>query len=308
MKRFKNILYFAEGVTESCPALRRAMALAQSNQARLTVLDVLGEPPAIGDLAQRYDLDLGQLIRERRQDELAQLLAPLHDPATPVDTRVLHGTPFMKVIREVMRNGHDLLIKAARPPAGLSERLLGSTDLHLLRKCPCPVWIDRPGDTYPYRQILAAVDPLAEAGAGNDRLVVDLATSLAAREQAQLAVVHAWRLQQEPMLRGYRSPLPSSEVDQLVEEERHRHDQALRRLVADYALPPEQTHLVKGTPAEVIRKQAQALQADLIVMGTLGRTGVPGFFIGNTAEEVLQVTPASILAVKPASFVSPVAL
>jgi nucleotide-binding universal stress UspA family protein len=41
-------------------------------------------------------------------------------------------------------------------------------------------------------------------------------------------------------------------------------------------------------------------------MGTLGRSGIPGLFIGNTAEEVLQNTRSSILAVKPPGFVSPV--
>jgi nucleotide-binding universal stress UspA family protein len=41
-------------------------------------------------------------------------------------------------------------------------------------------------------------------------------------------------------------------------------------------------------------------------MGTVGRSGIPGLFIGNTAEEVLQNARASILAVKPPSFVSPV--
>jgi nucleotide-binding universal stress UspA family protein len=41
-------------------------------------------------------------------------------------------------------------------------------------------------------------------------------------------------------------------------------------------------------------------------MGTVGRTGLPGFFIGNTAEEVLQTATTSVLAVKPAGFESPV--
>ena len=34
--------------------------------------------------------------------------------------------------------------------------------------------------------------------------------------------------------------------------------------------------------------------ADLIVMDTIGRTGIPGFLIGNTAEDVMQLTPSSI--------------
>ncbi len=47
-------------------------------------------------------------------------------------------------------------------------------------------------------------------------------------------------------------------------------------------------------------------KADLLVMGTVCRTGVPGFFIGNTAEDVLQQVDCSVLAVKPKGFVTPV--
>ncbi len=239
------------------------------------------EPPSIGDLAERYDLDLEKLIRERRQGELEELIKPLRTPQTSIDTRVLCGTPFLEVIRAVIHNRYDLVIKAARSPVALSERLLGSTDIHLLRKCPCPVWIDRPGETFPYRCILAAVDPLAEEGAGTERLVMDLATSLAAREKAQLAVVHAWQLRQEDMLRSFRSHLPSSEIDRLVVVERERHEQALQRLLARYALPEDCVYLMKGVAAEVIQKQVQTLQADLIVMGTLGRTAKFPFHFGS---------------------------
>ena len=45
-----------------------------------------------------------------------------------------------------------------------------------------------------------------------------------------------------------------------------------------------------------------------MVMGTVCRTGVAGFFIGNTAENVLHQVNCSVLAVKPQGFVSPVKL
>jgi nucleotide-binding universal stress UspA family protein len=61
-----------------------------------------------------------------------------------------------------------------------------------------------------------------------------------------------------------------------------------------------------GETVPSIRQLAERLPADLIVTGTVGRSGIPGFFIGNTAEEVLQTTQASVLAVKPRNFVSPV--
>jgi nucleotide-binding universal stress UspA family protein len=308
VKRFKNILYFADGAMESCPALERAVNLAVSNDARLTVVDVLEQAESPPVVKQRLGTDLNQILRERRQEALEKLIAPFSRPDTMTYTQVLTGTPFVEVIRAVLRNGYDLVIKAARPPAGISERFLGSSDMHLLRKCPCPVWIDRPGAAFPYTTILAAVDPSRPEGEGCARLIMDLASSLARRESARLCVVHAWRLYGESMLRSGRASVSSSELEALLENTRRTHASSLNRLLQDYGLGEEdpEVHLVKGEPAPSIRNLTERLSADLVVMGTVGRTGIPGLIIGNTAEEVLQTTGTSVLAVKPQGFVSPV--
>ena len=47
-------------------------------------------------------------------------------------------------------------------------------------------------------------------------------------------------------------------------------------------------------------------QVELLVIGTVGRSGIPGLLIGNTAEQVLAEVTCSILAFKPAGFVSPI--
>jgi len=309
MKRFKNILYFADGAMESCPALRRAVNLARTNHARLTVIDVLGETGSAPEIESRLGVDLNRILRERRQEILESLVAPFKEPDAMIYTRVDSGTPFVEVIRAVVRNGYDLVIKAARSPEGFSERVLGSTDMHLLRKCPCPVWIDRPGAAFPYRTVLAAVDPVGADGENCDRLVMDLSSSLAGRESARLAVVHAWRLFGESMLRSGRARISASEVERLLEQTRQHHRRHLDALLSAYGMKTGDpgVYLVKGEPAPSVRVVSEELQADLIVMGTVGRAGIPGVFIGNTAEDVLQTTRASILAVKPAGFVSPLA-
>jgi universal stress protein E len=58
----------------------------------------------------------------------------------------------------------------------------------------------------------------------------------------------------------------------------------------------------------VIARYAANHDVNLLVMGTIGRIGLPGFFIGNTAEDVLNVVRCSVLAVKPHGFQSPVKL
>jgi hypothetical protein len=65
---------------------------------------------------------------------------------------------------------------------------------------------------------------------------------------------------------------------------------------------------LKGDPGTVITKLADEQQIDLLVMGTVARTGVSGMFMGNTADSILRQVTCSVLAVKPAGFKSPVTL
>jgi nucleotide-binding universal stress UspA family protein len=66
--------------------------------------------------------------------------------------------------------------------------------------------------------------------------------------------------------------------------------------------------LVKGWAHKEIPALVRDLGADLVVMGTVARTGISGLLMGNTAEMILTQIDCSVLAVKPQEFVSPVTL
>ena len=314
MNRFKNILYFADGVQQDLrvqkdfPAFERALALSRKNKARLTVLDVIPDGKSPDNAAGRLGESILKMLRQDREAQLDDLIQGHADPKAPVPRRVVSGIPFVEVIRAVRSNGYDLVIKDARPPDSFVKRALGSTDLHLLRKCPCPIWIERPDSVRAYRTVLAAVDPTDTDYADSPRMIMDLAKSLAEREGARLAVVHAWRLHGEEQMRSGRLDISREDLDQMLAETQSEHRKYLASLLGDYGMTPDDdgVYLVKGNAAATIRDLSRELGADLVVMGTLGRPGTPGVFIGNTAEDVLQTTQASVLAIKPFGFVSPV--
>ncbi|WP_370278981.1 universal stress protein [Pontibacterium sp.] len=310
MKRFKNILYFADGEQRIGNAFERAVNLARANNAQLCVFDVLPSTSSVAEIEQRLGLTLNDVLRGMRRDALAVLVEPYVEDASQLSIKVATGAAFVEVIREVISGGFDLVVKAARAPGGLSERLLGSTDMHLLRKCPCPVWVDRPSGKTAYRSILAAVDPESPEGQDCAAKVLTLAASMAARENAELTVVHAWHLYGESSLESGFAKIPKTELDDLLADTERKHREMLDQMMEKCGLADAgyTVHLVKELPASCIRQMCQQVSADLIVMGTVGRCGIPGFIIGNTAEEVLQTTQASILAVKPDAFVSPVTL
>jgi nucleotide-binding universal stress UspA family protein len=311
MERFKRILFYANPDSELDPAFQRAVALAARNGAELTVMDVLDPVPGqMGEMLDGWSADrLADLIRRAREEELQALVDRAAEQGVSARVTVTFGKAFVEITREVLRGGHDLLIKGT--PAGRAEGLV-STDMHLMRKCPVPIWVIKGDFTSPPMRILAAVDPDPEEPE-NDPLngrILQLASSLAAMEGAELHVVHAWQVVGEAMLRSGRARLTAREVDALEHGIEDSHRYRLKALLSAYGRPEVTTvsHVAKGDPADVILDAADAQAANLIVMGTVARTGLAGFFIGNTAEEVLKRAGSSLLTVKPEGFQTPVSL
>ena len=69
-----------------------------------------------------------------------------------------------------------------------------------------------------------------------------------------------------------------------------------------------QLHLLEGEICELIADFIEENKIDVVVMGTVARTGISGFFMGNTAESILNTIDCSMLAVKPPGFMTPVTL
>ena len=68
-----------------------------------------------------------------------------------------------------------------------------------------------------------------------------------------------------------------------------------------------QIHIVTSTPPDIaVLSLVEKHNIELLVMGTIARTGISGLIIGNTAEKLLPQINCSVLAVKPADFDSPV--
>lgn len=303
MHRFKNILMVNEPSTGAGTALARAVRLARANEAKLTIVNIAREIP-------RNLVNVQKAFLRMQEQQLQELAQKAATEGVAVRTGVLVGIPFLEVIRSVIENGHDLVIKPAGGRSGISATLFGSTDMHLFRKCPCPVWIMKPSKHKKYARILAAVDPDPSEAANADlnRLILDLATSIAARDNSELHIVHAWHMPHETSLRSGRFNLPKKDIDRMVADTRKTHRVWLDALLGEYELHDlgATFHLLKGEPERVIPALAQKKRVELIVMGTVARTGIPGFFIGNTAEKTLGAVDCSVLAVKPQAFSTPV--
>lgn len=314
MKRFKNILYYVDARATHQPTLQRAVDLAIRNRGRLTVVGVLDELPRELCLLLPVTppVDLQDMALQDLRSRLERLVEPVRQKGLRLVVEVLCGKPFLEVIRAVLRHQHDLVMMTAEGKGGLRDLLFGSTSSHLMRKCPCPVWVLKPGPHKRFLRILAAVDPdpIDEVRNAVNTQIMELASSLARVEGTELHVVHAWSVFGEEALRHWHKHLAAADVDRIHGETEAMHERLLRKLLTRHKLTGvrHKIHLVEGEAALVIPKYAAKRGVDLIVMGTLARRGIEGLLIGNTAEAVLRRVNCSVLTVKPDGFVTPVKL
>ena len=310
MRRFKSILFVADGSDGERSVFARAARRASANDAKLTLFAALdAERYQLADLEHRSAIEAISEVRlEERQKELENLReeALSEHPKLTIDVVVETGGLAESAIRAVLANHHDLVIKAAQGGTGKWNRLFGSGDQKLMRKCPCPVWIVKPSSEAHFRRILAAVDlnpthPETESLATR---IMALATSLAEDEGSDLHVVHAWEFSGETVLRGRQ--IDTTDVDKIVESMEAAHQSELDRLLAEHPYEKTIAHLVKGPAGHIIPDLAEEHDVDLVVIGTVGRTGVPGLLIGNTAERILGAVDCSVLTLKPEGFETPI--
>jgi len=321
MRRFRSILFYTRGKKEELGALEKAVDLAQRNCARLTVVGVLRELPRdLRSLAAALPIDA---LQEEGVNELGEQLnafvAPVRREGLDLAVKPLCGTPFVEIIREALRCQHDLVMMAAE--GGLRNAFLGGTSMRLMRKCPCPVWVIKPGQRVRFAQVMAAVDPVPDDPVRRsvNMTVMNLATSLTRSEGGELHIVHACDTQSIDLLCAPWGAMLMSKDGQAMmageKEEREsllesRHRQWVDELLAGFDLSgiKHEIHISRDAPTHLIPKLAAAHEIDLIVMGTLARAGIAGFLMGNTSEEVLQQVNCSVLTVKPEGFVTPVTI
>lgn len=313
--KLNHILLVSQNIEKEQALFDWTLALAKAQQAKVTVLRVLPEvdPGLAAWLSQRLPGELAQAQREQALSEMRSWQQAAEAFAVALVTRVEFGKLFYKAIQAVIQQGMDLVVKQIdTPEQGVNRILFGSQDLHLLRKCPCPVLLHKQQAELPFKRIMASVDVDIEAeNLTPNRLnqtLLDYALMMTQSNQADLTIAHAWQAEAENLVRYWNSDMAEADVLRFSEDVQRQHAaaveyeiQALREMKPDVNVV-----LPKGRAAQAIPHVAETNAIDLLVMGTLGRSGLPGLVIGNTAETILEQIHCSVLAVKPEGFVSPI--
>ncbi len=304
---FKRILVYVTTRHDEHAALNRAAALARHSGAKVTLLAVAEELSLLLQRSVEGHSELVDELKAETNSHLKQLAAPLIAEGLKVTCRVRYGRPHIEIIRAVQSSKFDLVVKTAESRA--LAPLLGSTAMKLLRLCPAAVWVEKPARRRSIRRIVATVDPFAEHEEGRqlNHRIVETASIVAALEGAELTVLHAWHAFGIGILRG-RGGLSRRELTRYRKSARQKASEEFEKFQESVSVrvTKKQMRLIEGEPAHVIPEFTRTNRTDLIVMGSVARTGVAGMLIGNTAEQILSRVRCSVLAVKPDAFVSPV--
>lgn len=308
MKRFKKILvgvdlswgdsFVADELsTPNAEAVRQASWLARLNSATIDFLfslDVSAKTEQLLAETSTYERTVLDDARSRLDD----LVAEARKQGIEAVGHVAVGKSWLELVRRVIGSDHDLVIVGTRHMGAVQGFLVGSTGLKLLRKCPCAVWVTQPLVDNKFDSILVAHD-LRQVG----DVAMELGCSMAELQDAQLHVVHA---AEYPEFDYVFPAKVSAERKQAYRSEAETH---INNQLANVSLPlPAKVHFATEAPDIAILNCAEKYRSDLVIMGTVGRTGIPGFITGNTAEKLLPRISCSLLAVKPPRFKSPVEL
>jgi universal stress protein E len=304
MQPFESILVDIDATARAHPELERAVRIARGAGARLKIVDIITVP---FDARRYVQADLVRDMTNRR-GQLSRIASAI--TGVTVDWSVLQGPPAPALIRDVLRFGHDLLIRShTRDLVAPAARPFCAVDIQLFRDCPCPVWAVGPGAAPQSPRVVGAVHANVENARARemDAKIIELALSIVDLERGTLILLHAWRPYAEGIVLSHSS---SEEFSAYLCAVESRTTQTLRDLKNSFGeyLAGVQVELYKGDPEEVIPEFVVSQGVDLVVVGTAARRGIAGLLIGNTAERLLQRLPCSVLAVKPDGFVSPVRL
>ena len=321
MRQFSNILYVVPDETDEA-GLKRALSLMPETGGTLSLVSTI-ETMVSGTPSGRFHDELAEAfdaLRAKRLTALQELAKTVPDGIETV-CEVMDGLAYVKIIERVQLYNHDLVVVHASQEERHLSRLFVSEEMQLLRKCPVPVLITKKADT-PFTRVFASIDfdfydpdVLEETKRKLNDDIVDIAASIADHDGANLDFLNAFTVPGEGVMVGGWVPMGPDILSGVAETCKAAAEEQLseafkksaeRTGLSVFETEKARAFLIQGRARVEIPRVAEELGADLIVMGTVGRVGIPGVFIGNTAETILNSIDCSVLALKPEGFVSPI--
>jgi nucleotide-binding universal stress UspA family protein len=273
-------------------ALRRAVALAKTAKGRIHLLHAYAWPVR-GVMPYDMAMPAGvwDAIREGTQEKLEEIRAGVEKQGVAAEAEVSGQLPVESILATAARVHADLIVVGTRGLTGLKHVVLGSVAERTVRMAPCPVLTVKEDDAGgAVRRIVVATDFSAPGDHARD-----VGVSLAKQLGAEVHLVHAFDIPLA-MVTPYEVTVPDGLIREAREAARKKLDAALAAV--RQAGVTATGHLGEVPAAPAVADVAKEVKADLVVIGTHGRTGLKHVLLGSVAERTLRLAPCAVLTVK----------
>jgi len=282
----KRILVATDFSERSDRAVRRATLLAHAHAASITLVRIVDDDQPKRLL--RVEKDEATAILAQQARSLREI------DGVDCDYRLVLGEPFAAIVQAAREEAADLIVIGPHRRRLLRDVFIGTTAERTIRESTLPVLMANSVPAGAYRHVLVAVD-LSECSADALRAV----GSLGLNAHAAVSVVHLFDAPARALMS--RAALTDDQIADHLAEEETRAESELSHFLRNMAFETVGRVLKvnDGSPAHVIGEAAREISADLVVVGTHGRTGVTKLLLGSVAEAVLRLADRDVLAVPP---------
>lgn len=294
-----SILVVISGKRGRHAALERALKFAQFNDIHIHLFNSIYEP--IMDLtdviSSAHRKELKKEFLSDRTLYMESVAKDLREKGIDCSVKVTWHRELHEAVEEAaIELQPDLVIKRITEDEFTLNPFAMPVDSHLLRYCPVPLLLVNKSSWAP-GPVLAALDPTTD---DKDHVALNHQILNHAKTLAQLyeTDVHAVNTFDTPVI-GSSLGLADFDYSRLQDATRQWHKNKMLAFLEEHPLDEENIHLVESSAEIGISKVANDIEAQVVIIGTVGRTGLSAAFIGNTAERVLSKLNCEVLTIKP---------
>ncbi len=294
MKTFRHIVAAVDFTKHCRLAVKEAVHRAAADKADVIAVHVMDE--FLMEELKRAQATDRVTIRREWEQKLTDFIhdVGVGDAVVHVEVRV--GNAFLELVEACRVRQADLLVMGAKGSRSEPNRL-GVIAAKCIRKAPVDVLVVRQDAQGPFKKAVACVD-FSE----NSAKAVQYALHIAAQDGASLDALFVYQsaLAMAVDYGGMVPPLAAGSGPEAMEVWQQDLDRFLEPLCRSAGSVPVQAVVKERLNIrEAILDHVNDTHADLVVLGTRGKSGLRELLIGTTAEKIIQNAPCSILAVKP---------
>ena len=304
MNRICNILVVVDPQVKEQPAVAKAALLAKRLGAsvELLICDTKSSREAAAE--GQHSAMSNACLTDIRDSLLDQLAKPMRDAGIDVWTEVISGDPLHEMIISWLRNSPaDLIVKDTHHHSFAKRVFTTNTDWHLIRTCPVHLLLTKPKAWAESPVLVAAVDPGHRKDPSEilDHHILDVAVGIGKALHAQVHAVHAYLPTAMAAAAVGGAPVIGVSGESLAAERDLQHAH-LKALTDEFAIEGANLHIAPATASEYLPRVALECCADVLIMGSISRSGLNSLVIGSTAERVLESLACDVLLVKSPDF------